>query len=54
MHNPVMQVTDAKGEVFWMDGHDLEDALAAFGSDVEVKFFIAIPSEDFEDVMSEQ
>lgn len=38
---PVMKVTTPEGEIYWMDGHDEEEAEQSFGVDATVEKFIS-------------
>lgn len=50
MTEPIMKITDrASGEVYWINGHNKEEAHEAFGPDIDIQLMWAIPAEEEND-----
>lgn len=47
MSEPVMKVTDHEsGEVYWLAGHDHDEAYEGFGQDIDIVDMIAAPVQE--------
>jgi len=42
---PIMQITDEGGNVYWMQGHEYQDAVDSFGSEITVELFNAVAAQ---------